>query len=221
MKDSTQYYKFSAPRVPAASPIDGMMPVDSLNRPVSVEVVLWSEMRPGYDIQLNLDGHLVGERKTLTHDNKPGEVVHLELDKKYLREERSYTLRCMATNNINQTVMDSPSTSLIIDRTAPGAALLAPIIFHQVNFGEALKGMLPGYADMQAGDCIQTFCNNREGPVHVVEPENLATVPMQIVFSKAFLLGLDSQHVTINYQVIDRAGNVSLLSHSVTLSIQF
>ncbi|KWS24495.1 hypothetical protein [Pseudomonas syringae] len=64
MKDFTQYYKFSAPRVPAASHIDGMMPVDSLNRPVGVEVVLWSEMRPGYDIQLNLDGHLVGNEKS-------------------------------------------------------------------------------------------------------------------------------------------------------------
>ncbi|MDU8459824.1 MULTISPECIES: hypothetical protein [Pseudomonas syringae group] len=220
MKDSSQHYQFSAPRVPAASPIDGLMPVDSLNRPVSVEVGLWSKMRPGYDIQLNLDGHLVGERKILTHDNSPGDVIYLELDEKFLAEDRSYTLCFTTTNNINQTQEDSPFTSLIIDRTAPGAALLAPIIFHQVNFGEALKGMLPGYADMQAGDCIQTFCNNREGPVHVVEPENLATVPMQIIFSKAFLLGLDSQYVTINYQVIDRAGNVSLLSHSVTLSMQ-
>ncbi|QOI07762.1 hypothetical protein D5S10_19065 [Pseudomonas savastanoi] len=144
----------------------------------------------------------------------------MELDEKFLAEDRSYTLCFTTTNNINQTQEDSPFTSLIIDRTAPGAALLAPIIFHQINFGEALKGMLPGYADMQAGDCIQTFCNNREGPVHVVEPENLATVPMQIVFSKAFLLGLDSQYVTINYQVIDRAGNLSLLSHSVKLSMQ-
>ncbi|KTC58547.1 hypothetical protein [Pseudomonas savastanoi] len=29
-----------------------------------------------------------------------------------------------------------------------------------------------------------------------------------------------SDHVTIDYQLIDRAGNVSLLSHSVTLSMQ-
>ncbi|WP_202633634.1 hypothetical protein [Pseudomonas syringae] len=220
MNNFTQHYEFSAPQVPVASPVDGLMPVDSLDQPVMVEIVLWSAMLPGYFVQLNLDGNLVGERKMLTDEDKPGNVIYMELDEDYLMEERSYTLCYTTTNDINQVSENTPSITLIIDRTAPGAALLAPAIFHQINLGNALTGIVPGYAGMQPGDRIQTFCNDRQGPAYEVTSDNLTDRPVPIIFDKEFLLNLHSDSVTISYRVIDRAGNISLPARSVTLSMQ-
>ncbi|WP_024674232.1 hypothetical protein [Pseudomonas syringae] len=220
MNDFKQHYEFSAPRVPVASPVDGLMPIDSLDNPVMVEIVLWSAMQPGYAIQLKLDGHLVGERKILTSEDRPGNVIYMQLGEENLMEERSYTLCFMATNDINQASVDTPLIPLIVDRTAPGAALLAPMLFHHINLGETLTGIIPGYADMQPGDRIQTLCNEQEGPVHEVTPDNLTERPVQIIFDKAFLLDLDSESITMSYQVIDRAGNRSIMARPVTLSMQ-
>ncbi|UBY97145.1 hypothetical protein ACKUFS_13360 [Pseudomonas cannabina] len=220
MNNFTSHYEFSAPRVPVASPVDGLMPIESLDKPVMVEIVLWSAMKPGYFIQLKLDGYLIGGCKTLTSEDKPGNVIFMELSEEYLMEERSYTLCYTATNDVNQVSEDAPVTPLLVDRTAPGGPLLAPILFHQINFGETLTGTVPGYADMQPGDRIQTLCNDREGPTHVVTTENLTDRPVQIIFDKAFLLDLDSDSVTVRYQVTDRAGNRSIMARPVTLSMQ-
>ncbi|SHN01086.1 hypothetical protein SAMN05216593_105380 [Pseudomonas asturiensis] len=114
----------------------------------------------------------------------------------------------------------SHQTTIRIDRTAPGATLLAPIIFPQINFGDVLKGAIPGYADMQPGDRIQTLCNGLEGPAHVVTPEDLSDRPVQIAFHRDFLTDLDSEHITFSYQVTDRAGNVSIMAQLVELSMQ-
>ncbi|WP_024644170.1 hypothetical protein [Pseudomonas syringae] len=220
MNDFKQHYEFSAPRVPLASPVDGLMPTDSLDKPVIVEIVLWSAMQPGYAIQLKLDGHLVGERKILTSEDRPGNLIYMQLGEENLMEERSYTLCFMATNDLNQASVDTPLIPLIVDRTAPGAMLLAPMLFHQINLGETLTGLIPGYADMQPGDRIQTLCNEQEGPVHEVTPDNLTERPVQIIFDKAFLLDLGSESMTMSYQVIDRAGNRSIMARPVNLSMQ-
>ncbi|GKS04214.1 hypothetical protein PSTH1771_04380 [Pseudomonas syringae pv. theae] len=220
MNNFTQHYEFSAPQVPVASPADGLMPVDSLDQPVMVEIVLWSAMRPDSSVQLKLDGILVGGRKTLTSNDKPGDVIIMELDKEYLTDEGSYTLCYLTINNANQVSENSPSIPLLIDRTALGAALLAPAIFHQINLGNTLTGIVPGYAGMQPGDRIQTFCNDRQGPAYEVTSDNLTDRPVPIIFDKEFLLNLHSDSVTISYRVIDRAGNISLPARSVTLSMQ-
>ncbi|MBI6799271.1 hypothetical protein [Pseudomonas syringae] len=210
-----------APTIPLAES-DGLIKTLDLKSGIPVYLTPYSPTDRNDCIELLINGIGTGITKTVSDLNASENMkIIMDLESAHFPKDGDYAIGYRLITFPGALSTQSATAKIRIDRAAPGAALLAPIIFHQVNFGEALKGMLPGYADMQAGDCIQTFCNNREGPVHVVEPENLATVPMQIVFSKAFLLGLDSQHVTINYQVIDRAGNVSLLSHSVTLSMQF
>ncbi|MGN2431143.1 hypothetical protein [Pseudomonas syringae] len=220
MNDFKQHYEFSAPRVPVASPVDGLMPIDSLDKPVMVEILVWSTASSDDYIHLTLDGNLIGAGKILTSDNKPGDVIFMALDPEYLTEERSYTLCYMVTKNYNLVSDYSTTTPLIVDRTAPGATLLAPMLFHQINLGETLTGLIPGYADMQPGDRIQTLCNEQEGPVHEVTPDNLTERPVQIIFDKAFLLDLGSESITMSYQVIDRAGNRSIMARPVTLSMQ-
>ncbi|KTC18355.1 hypothetical protein AO390_12880 [Pseudomonas marginalis ICMP 11289] len=144
----------------------------------------------------------------------------MHFDEHYLIEAGLYHVGFEATNPVNQVSEDSPVTRLIVDRTAPGATLLAPIIFPQINFGEVLKGAIPGYADMQSGDRIQTLCNGIEGPVHVVTAHDLTDRPVQIGFERDFLTSLDSEHITFSYQITDRAGNVSIMAQLVELSMQ-
>lgn len=213
-------HEFSAPIIPVSSPIDGLIPTAGLNQPVAVEIVLWDGVRAGYSIQLKLNGFNVGEVKTVSDVNQPGDTLLMHFDEHYLIEAGLYHVGFEATNPVNQVSEDSPVTRLIVDRTAPGATLLAPIIFPQINFGEVLKGAIPGYADMQSGDRIQTLCNGIEGPVHVVTPQDLTDRPVQIGFEREFLTNLDSEHITFSYQVVDRAGNVSIMAQLVELSMQ-
>ncbi|WP_024678206.1 hypothetical protein [Pseudomonas syringae] len=220
MNNFTQHYEFSAPRVPVASPVDGLMPVDSLDQPVMVEIVLWNLPSAGDFIQLYLNSQIVEGKRILTDHDTPGDMIQMELDEKYLVDEGFYALGFTVTNPENNVSENSPTIALRVDRTAPGAALLAPAIFHQINLGNTLTGIVPGYAGMQPGDRIQTFCNDRQGPAYVVTSDNLTDRPVPIIFDKEFLLNLHSDSVTISYRVIDRAGNISLPARSVTLSMQ-
>ncbi|MBI6706581.1 hypothetical protein YA0089_24820 [Pseudomonas viridiflava] len=138
----------------------------------------------------------------------------------YLTHEGNYKIGYELTGFPSGSPIDSHTVTIRIDRTAPGATLLAPIIFPQINFGEVLKGAIPGYADMQSGDRIQTLCNGIEGPVHVVTAHDLTDRPVQIGFERDFLTSLDSEHITFSYQITDRAGNVSIMAQLVELSMQ-
>ncbi|WP_122869140.1 hypothetical protein [Pseudomonas viridiflava] len=220
MNLNNRSYEFSAPIIPATSPIDGLITTASLNQPLAVEIVLWDGVRAGYSIQLKLNDFNVGEVKVVSNINEPGDTLLMHLEEQYLMKSGLYHVGFEVTNHINQVSEDSPITPLIVDRTAPGATLLAPIIFPQVNFGDVLKGAIPGYADMQSGDRIQTLCNGIEGPVHVVTPQDLTDRPVQIGFEREFLTNLDSEHITFSYQVVDRAGNVSIMAQLVELSMQ-
>ena len=220
MNTSNLSHEFKAPHVPVADSTDGLIPTSNLNQSIAVEIMLWDGAQPGYYIQLMLNGLVVGETKTMTDKEKPGDVLTLPLDAHHLLNEGSYTLGFKVTNPVNQVSVDSPTVPLIVDRTAPGATLLAPIIFPQINFGDVLNGAIPGYADMQPGDRIQTLCNGLDGPAHVVTPEDLSDRPVQIAFQREFLTRLDSEHITFSYQITDRAGNVSIMAQLVELSMQ-
>jgi hypothetical protein len=94
------------------------------------------------------------------------------------------------------------------------------MIFPDVTLGEALTGVVPGYAGMQAGDLIQAMCNGTEGPSITVQAENLTTAPVTIQFDRPFLQAQNDDEVTIDYFVTDRANNTSIASHCVTLTLQ-
>ncbi|MCD5993052.1 hypothetical protein KDX38_04265 [Pseudomonas sp. CDFA 602] len=220
MNTFNQHFEFAAPRVPVASPVDGMMPVDSLDRPIIVEIVLWSGAQKGYYLELVLDSVIAGESRILTETDIPGDIIKLALDERYLKDAGRYTLGFQVTNPINEVQENSPLIPLIIDRTAPGSTLLAAIIFPHFNYGEVLSGVIPGYADMQVGDSIQTLCNGVAGPVHIVVAEDLTERPPHISFTREFLQGLDSENVTFTYQVSDRAGNASVMAQRVEMSMQ-
>lgn len=140
------------------------------------------------------------------------------LDEKHLITEGSYKIAYQHTNSENHVKEWSHAANIIVDRTAPGASLLAPIIFAQVNFGNVLRGVIPGYASMEQGDSVQTLCNETKGPALVITPEHLTDHPIQVCFDRALLQSLDSEIIRFSYHVTDRAGNQSIESLPVDLT---
>jgi hypothetical protein len=213
-------YPFSAPVVPIADPVDGLLQTVDLGQPIPVEIVVWDAVRPGYFVQLKLDGELVGDIRTFTDTDKPGDVAVLKLNEKLLKANGRHEVLYQATNNGNNVTKDSPSISLITDSVAPGAALIAPIVIPQVTLGETFTVAIASYAGMETGDFIQTVCNGMKGPAHTVVDGELIDTPIRIIFEREFLQTLKSSSVLIEYFITDRAGNVSIMSLPVTLTIQ-
>ncbi|MGA3681864.1 hypothetical protein [Pseudomonas graminis] len=214
-----EQFPFSAPLVTKASPIDGLLQTGDLTQPIPVEIIIWNGARPGYIVQLRLDGDLIGA-PMVVGEQQPGEMVQLELSHNKLCESRSYSLSFQATNNINGVTRESPSITLKVHRTKPGATLLAPLIFPTATFGDRFVGLLPGYAGMEPGDVIQTLLNGVEGPAHQVQAEELTLRPVEIAFSRADLQTHAAETVSIEYVVTDRAGNASITSLPTLVSLK-
>ena len=179
-----------------------------------------AEERDKYQALLN--GQLVCDFESLPSPvpEEGGELSLVIPVATQLKENGIYTVGYRATTFFGQTPADSAMTTIQVHRTAPGATLLAPMIFPGVTLGETLTGAVLGYAGMQAGDVIQTLCNGTEGPSHTVQAENLTTAPVTIQFDRPFLQAQNDDEVTIDYFVTDRAGNTSIASHCVTLTLQ-
>jgi hypothetical protein len=217
--NTLQKFDFSAPFVPAADPTDGLLHIDELGSPIEILVGIWSAMSPGDYIQLMLNGELIGPVRTLSDTEGPDQIISMEMDSHHLLNEGKYLLGFRATIYENGAPSNSKTVPLIIDRTAPGASLLAPALLPDISVGDSAKAKIPGYAGMEPGDLIQTRCNNTEGPTFLVQPDNLTTTPIEIRFTQDFLDSLQSDKVTLTYHVTDRAGNRSILAQPVELTI--
>ena len=212
--------ELSAPAIPVAD-YDGLIKVADLAANIEVLFTLTGMIQQGDLFELKINGTETVFDQIISDPNPPSELSFImNIHPRYLMNDGSYTVHYSWTGFLGMITQDSLKTVIQIDRTAPGATLLAPIIFPQINFGDVLKGAIPGYADMQSGDRIQTLCNGIEGPVHVVTPQDLTDRPVQIGFEREFLTSLDSEHITFSYQVVDRAGNVSIMAQLVELSMQ-
>jgi hypothetical protein len=220
MKTSALKYPFAAPVVVSADPVDGLLQTTDLDRPVPVNIGVWDAVKTGYFMQLKLNGELVGDVYTFNESDKPGDIVTLTLSEKLLDHDGVYDLAFRATNHQSLLTNDSPSIRLQVDRSTPGAALLSPIIFPEVTLGDNLAGQIPSYAGMQEGDLIQIVCNGVPGPVHSVVADELSHQPVNIIFERSFLQDLGRETVLIEYFVTDRAGNISIMSLPVYLTLQ-
>lgn len=216
----TKQFSFTAPQVPIADPADGLLPVQALEAPVKVNIVIWDTMQTGHFVQLMFDQKLVGQTRAKTEEEHPGDIISMSLDEKHLANDGLHILAFRVTNPENGVYEDSPATVLLVDRIAPGATLLAPVIFPHINFGDVLQGVVPGYAGMEPGDVIQTRCNEVDGPGLVTSPDHLTNYPIQIGFDRTFLDSLNSESIRIRYHVTDRAGNRSIDAQAVDLTYQ-
>lgn len=206
------------PTIPAADP-DGLIKLKDLTNDLLVQFQVWSGARPLDTYQLVLNGLAIGNPVSLP-DPLPEGLLELEIPLHLLDSDGIYQVAFRVVGFPGGIPDDSNPTIIRIDRTAPGAALLAPLIFPQINFGDALTGQVPGYAHMAIGDTLKTLCNGVQGPTYRVNKEDLSERAMQISFNRDFLQSLESSAITMTYQVTDRAGNQSRLASPVTLSMQ-
>ncbi len=208
------------PIVPMAHPEDGLLYISALENPLPVEVQVWEAAEPGYYFQLVLDDVPLGNIRVITTDDRAGDTITVFLDEALLDHEGTYALGYKTTSPNTQVSDYSPTIRLIVDRTKPGATLLAPLIFPTATFGDQLIGLLPGYAGMKPGDVIQTLLNGVDGPAHQVQAEELNLRPVEIAFSREDLLTHAAETVSIEYVVTDRAGNASITSLPTLVSLK-
>jgi hypothetical protein len=208
------------PIVALADPEDGLLKTVDLYSPIPVQVMVWPAAEPGYYFQLMLNGDPVGERKVIGESDNAYDLLTIDLNEKLLLDDGDYYLGYIASSPNADSHVPSPEITLRVDRSRPGAALLAPMIFPEASFGDVLTGLVPGYAGMEQGDVIQTLCNGAAGPTHTVQPEELTLRPIEIDFKREVIRGLAMENLSIEYQVTDRAGNPSIMSLPVLLSIK-
>lgn len=208
------------PAVSIASASDGLLRTSDLENPIPVGVRVWEAAEPEYYFQLIFNGQLVGDIRTITEADKAGDVIEVFLDEKLLASDGSYLLSYMASSPFSESHVPSPEITLKVDRTQPGATLLAPMIFPNATFGDHLTGLLPGYAGMEKGDVIQILLNGIEGPTHLVQAEELTLRPVEITFTCEDLHAHAGENVSIEYFVTDRAGNASITSLPTLVSVK-
>ncbi len=208
------------PIVPMAHPEDGLLNISALESPIPIDVQVWEAAEPGYYFQLVLDEVPLGNIRVITTDDRVGDMITVFLDEALFDHEGTYALGYKTTSPKTEYSNFSPTISLKVDRTRPGATLLAPLIFPTATFGDQLVGLLPGYAGMEPGDIIQTLLNGVAGPSHKVEADELTLRPVEIAFSREHLQAHAAENMSVEYFVTDRAGNVSITSLPTLVSVK-
>ncbi|MFK3970601.1 hypothetical protein ACI2KS_07700 [Pseudomonas sp. NPDC087358] len=218
------------PSVPVADPVDGLLTLEDLQRPVVMSFVMWPEAVPGHSYQLAWNGLLVGEKKYIGSE-QPGDPLTLEIPVGLLGADGVYTAGYAAINEIGGQAALSPEVPLIVDRTAPGGSLLAAMVFppeardgaltsdELSALGDVLVAEVPGYAGMAWGDRIQTQWGSVAGPEHTVTASEVNDDRVMLNFTRAFLESLGDVKEPVHYIVSDRAGNVSINSQARTFQL--
>lgn len=209
-----------APSVPVADS-DGLIKTADLENDIIIHFPVWQGARPGDGYQLLINGAITESAVQFT-DPIPdvGSMMSLVIPvATELLQDGHYSIGYRSISFPGLNLFDSKITIIRVDRTPPGAALLAPMIFPTATFGDTLLGVIPGYAGMESGDVIQTVCNEMHGPTAMVAPDHLTTSPMTLRFEREFLQNLENDEINVYYQVIDRAGNVSVPSNASTLTL--
>jgi hypothetical protein len=201
--------------------INGLIQLADLTQDISVVVEAWEYSDERDVFQLMINGMMVGPIQTMPVPlPAPGTLLSLTLPIGQLENDGPYEVAYAVTNMTGGITVESPSTTIRIDRTPPGAPLLAPVIFPTATFGNQLSGLIPGYAGMAQGDVIQTLLNGIPGPAHNVQPAEITIQPINIAFSREHLQSLGAGIVSIEYFVTDRAGNASITSLPSLVSLQ-
>lgn len=211
-------YGLEAPSIPVAG-VDGV--IKTVDLPAGIPIYFPQPVgaQPNDSYQLLINGVLAGNKELFPDPiSEIGSTLTLIIhDTSDIENDGVYLIGYQIKPFPGLTPQDSAMTKIYIDRTPPGAAVLAPIIFPNVTFGDALIGLIPGYAGMQQGDVIQTVCNEMNGPTVTLADAHLTTSPVIIRFEREFLQNVGSDEIVFSYLVTDRAGNVSRLSEPVEL----
>jgi hypothetical protein len=209
-----------APFIPAAKP-DGLVMTSCLDNDLTVTLKVPSFVRTGDSYQLLLNNRTTGPVQAFpVPPTGIGSDLESHISKSEFACNGEYKVSYRYISYPGGNITDSEATSIHVDRTQPGATLLAPLIFPTASFSDQLTGLLPGYAGMQQGDVVQTLLNGSPGPTHTVTADELTLSPIEIVFTREHLKGHAPGMVSIEYTVTDRAGNTSITSLPTLVSVQ-
>jgi hypothetical protein len=221
----------AAPTIPISDPIDGLIKTQDLESDVEVDILIWDGPLVKDQLQLTVDRTKVGQIYTFASIPAPGSILtlkipvdtQLQVDKTY---QIGYAFRTYPGNNdVNSMVAE-----IKVDRTAPGAHQLGYMDFPEEAkdgltavelsaMGDVLTGRIYGYSDLDGGDIIQTYWGDTPGPTLSIIGDEDEDQPLEIAFSKAFLLALEKNPGATTYTVTDRAGNTSARSKPVTIPL--
>jgi len=209
---------------------EGLLPIDALTSPVTVTFPAWDAIALDTSYQLLWDGNTIGDIKLVAEDDKPGDILTLEIPVDALIKG-DHRLAYRLVNLENGASSDSQSTPIQIDRTAPGNPLIAPIIFPTAiqngltsaeleDMGNVLKGLIAGYNDMKEGDVVRSYWGAVEGPVAIVDKDDMGLKRVELEFSREFLESIGDVEAAVYYTVTDLAGNLSMDSQAIQVKLQ-
>ncbi|HXR01098.1 MAG TPA: hypothetical protein VN798_11960 [Pseudomonas sp.] len=217
------------PSIPQADPVDGLLTLEQLAQPVGMVFAAWQEAVPGHSYQLVLNGLLIGEKKYIGNE-KPGDPLTLEIPPSLLAVDGTHRVGYAAINEVGGQIAYSPDIPLIVDRTAPGGDLLAPLIFDPrllplteaslTTAGNSLTARLPSYFDAKWGDIVRTYWGDQPGPQRTLVAEELGGSEISFSFERSFLEQLNDGDIAVTYTISDRAGNLSIVSEPAVLRLQ-
>lgn len=197
----------------------GLIPVSELSAPLIVDLKVWPAAEENYTYQLVWDTQRTGLEKIISATDKPGDPLTLEIPVDVLTEG-FHSLAYRTYSPRSETENFSDVFPIIIDRTAPGKPVLAPILFpvevqngltaaELASLGNKLEVVIPGYTGMMKHDLIKTYWGDAEGPTATVDETDMGLNKVTFDFSKDFLESIPAGTHPVKYLVVDRAGNVS------------
>ncbi|MCF5679340.1 hypothetical protein GIV27_25730 [Pseudomonas syringae] len=208
----------------------GLLPVTEVSQPLIVDLTVWPAARPNYTYQLLFDNSETGPIKLILDSHKPGDLLKLEIPTELLLEG-FHDVAYVVTNPANQVSQASEIFRIQIDKTAPGAPELAAIQFPAEiqngltaaeldQLGGKLDVQIAGYTGMAKHDRILTRWGDIVGPSATVNETDMGLDKVVVTFTREFLSTLGEDEKQVCYQVIDRAGNASILSNTVPVKLR-
>lgn len=218
-----------APIIPVALE-SGLLPIEHLVAPVVVTFPVWAAAEAHYTYQLVFDGQRVPPEKLIQETDQPGNLLTVEVPIEFLTEG-VHAVSYRVYSPFADSEVFSESTPIEIDRTAPGAPDLAPVIFppeiqdgltsdELAAMNHSLIGRIAGYNGMKVGDMIRTYWGETEGPMAMVDADDMGLNRVMLRFSRAFLENSGDGFHTVQYTVTDRAGNLSMRSEAVRVELK-
>ncbi|SHN01050.1 hypothetical protein SAMN05216593_105377 [Pseudomonas asturiensis] len=219
------------PVVPLADDVDGLIKTVDLASDVTVEFPLWDLPALGDKYSLLLNGLSVGDEQTLSVIPSPGTTLNLTIPVDVaLKTDGMYQVQYRLITFPGLDEITSPAVPIIVDRTPPGAYQLGYMAFPDEAkdgltleelrlMGDTLTGSIFGYSGLKRGDLIKTYWGTVPGPEVELSGDEDEEKPIEVPFSKNFLIDLKSPAGATYYTVTDRAGNVSADSKKVTIPL--
>jgi hypothetical protein len=221
--------QLALPTVPVALE-GGLIPIEHHQAPIKVNFTVWPGAEPGYIYQLLFDDNRVPPEKPILDSHKPGDILEVQIPAELLTEgKHAVAYRIYSPNTEVENFSDS--IPIQIDKTAPGAPHLGPILLPpEVQDGltsdelEAMNNVLPGriagYTGMAAGDVVRTYWGAVEGPLAVVDSNDMGLQRVMVDFPRALLEQIGDGQQAVHYTVTDLAGNVSMDSEVATIELK-